>query len=87
MRILSLFFFLSVLLCDEMDFVFDGPAEPRALCVLPATEEGRSAGARTRHPRDPRDPGQPSRFQRRFPQEAVETNTLCRLEIKEYKVT
>lgn len=43
---------------------YQNPWEP---CVLPPTEEGRGAEARTRHPRDPGHPGQPSRFQWRFP--------------------
>lgn len=56
----SFLFFLNVLLYDEMDFVFDGTVQPRALPVLPPTEEGRSAEASTRHPRDPSHPGHPS---------------------------
>lgn len=62
----SFSFFLNVLLYDEMDFVFDGTVQPRALSVLPPTEEGRSAEVSTCHPRDPSHPGQPSRFQQRF---------------------
>lgn len=56
--------FSFFLLCGEMDFVLEGTSEPRPLCVLPATEEGRRAEARTHHPREP---GQPSHFQQRFP--------------------